>query len=140
MTIRDDIVAEARSWVGTPFRHQGRRKGKAVDCAGVVIETGKELDLLDYKEEGYATQPDPTRMGALLERYLDPIDRGDLKPGDILWMRFIEPMHLAIFSRLQDGRDGVIHAYSNVGRCVEHGLDDKWLRRVHRCYRYRGVE
>jgi cell wall-associated NlpC family hydrolase len=33
---RDQIVAEARSWVGTPYRHQASVKGVGCDCLGLV--------------------------------------------------------------------------------------------------------
>ena len=35
--MRDSIVAEARTWLDTPYLHQGRRKGHGVDCLGLVI-------------------------------------------------------------------------------------------------------
>ena len=140
MITRDDIVAEARSWLGTPFRHQGRIKGVGVDCAGVVIETGRALGLTDYAEEGYSKQPNPYRMGHTLDLYLDRIYMSEAQPGDVYWMRFIEPMHLAIATQLDDGRPGLVHAYADRGKCVEHTLNDKWQRRIVRCYRFRGVE
>ena len=134
-----DIVAEARSWLETPFQHQGRIKGVGVDCAGVVIETGRALGLVDYVEEGYARQPNPKRMKTILGHYLTPISRYDARPGDIPWMRFIEPMHLGILSEL-DGRSTIIHAYASCGKCIEHTLDKKWQRRIVRYYRFRGIE
>jgi NlpC/P60 family putative phage cell wall peptidase len=37
MTItRTTIVAEARSWIGTPYRHQASLKGVGCDCLGLV--------------------------------------------------------------------------------------------------------
>ena len=33
----DDVVKEARTWIGTPFVHQGRTKGLACDCLGLMI-------------------------------------------------------------------------------------------------------
>jgi cell wall-associated NlpC family hydrolase len=35
---RAAVIAEARSWIGTPYRHMGRAKGKSggVDCAQLV--------------------------------------------------------------------------------------------------------
>ena len=30
------VLAEARSWLGTPYRHQGGRKGVGCDCLGLV--------------------------------------------------------------------------------------------------------
>lgn len=139
MNTRDEIVAEARTWVGTPFKHQARVKGLGVDCAGVVIETGRALGLLDYPEQGYSRQPSPNKMGGLLDQYLERIEVSEVLPGDIYWMRFIEPMHLAIATVLDDGRTGIVHAYSSVGKCVEHGLDNKWRNRIVRAYRYSGV-
>jgi len=33
---RAAIVAEARSWIGTRYRHQGSLKGVGCDCLGLV--------------------------------------------------------------------------------------------------------
>lgn len=134
-----DIVAEARSWLDTPFRHQGRVRGVGVDCAGVVVQVGQALGLVEYDTTNYGRQPVPSRMGEILDRYLVRILLQDVQPGDIYWMRFGDPMHVAIASTLEDGRAGIIHAYSHIGRCVEHGLDVKWRRRIVRAYRYPGV-
>ncbi len=40
---RVEIVAVARSWLGTPWIHQGRLKDIGVDCGGLIISLGKEL-------------------------------------------------------------------------------------------------
>ena len=36
MTTRTRIIAEARAWIGTPYRHQARCKGVGCDCLGLV--------------------------------------------------------------------------------------------------------
>jgi len=36
-TRRQAVVAEALTWVGTPFHHEARLKGKGVDCAQLLI-------------------------------------------------------------------------------------------------------
>ena len=36
MTREERIVAEARSWVGTPYQHQCSTKGAGTDCLGLV--------------------------------------------------------------------------------------------------------
>lgn len=33
---RDALVAEARSWIGTSYRHQASVKGVGCDCLGLV--------------------------------------------------------------------------------------------------------
>ncbi len=34
---REDFVRVARSYIGTPFHHQGRLPGVGLDCAGVIV-------------------------------------------------------------------------------------------------------
>ena len=36
MTEGVDVMRSARSWLGTPYRHQGARKGVGCDCLGLV--------------------------------------------------------------------------------------------------------
>ena len=51
MTItREMIVAEARSWIGTAFKHQGRMKKSygnrgGCDCIGLIVGVAKVLQL-----------------------------------------------------------------------------------------------
>jgi NlpC/P60 family putative phage cell wall peptidase len=48
MSITPDlIVAEARSWIGTPYRHQASLKGVGCDCLGLVRGVWRAL----YGEE-----------------------------------------------------------------------------------------
>jgi hypothetical protein len=49
-----------------------------------------------------------------------------------------EPQHLAIVSAVAEGRPAaLIHAYTEVGKVVEHSLDARWRRRIVRAYRMR---
>lgn len=51
---RVEIVAMARSWLGTPWIHQGRLKSVGVDCGGLIIGVGKETGLLDFDTQAYS--------------------------------------------------------------------------------------
>ncbi len=42
-TSRSDIVAEALSWVGTPYRHQASLKGVGCDCLGLIRGVWRDL-------------------------------------------------------------------------------------------------
>jgi hypothetical protein len=46
------LVAEARRWLGTPFRHQGRIRGEGVDCIGLVLEPARALGLTESRLGG----------------------------------------------------------------------------------------
>jgi NlpC/P60 family putative phage cell wall peptidase len=134
MASRPEIVAEARRWLGTPYRHQGRRLGESVDCIGLVVGVARALDLGDWAGV-YGRQPDPAWMGRELGAHLDPIEAASVLPGDVLWLRFARsPTHLAIVTDV-----GMIHAYSPRKRVVEHSIDMRWRRRVHAAYAFRGV-
>ncbi|MDZ7822832.1 MAG: phage BR0599 family protein [Ahrensia sp.] len=59
-----EVVRAARSWIGTPYRHQGTLKHVGCDCLGLVLGSLSELG-------GATTQPPPTvfaRLGRVLDR------------------------------------------------------------------------
>jgi len=131
----DDIIAAARECLGTPFRHQGRIVGIALDCAGVVCHVAESIGLIYDAPTNYPRTP----YKGLLEQTLDAqpclVRADDMRPGDVLLMRFgREPQHVAIYTG-----STVIHAYEAVSRCVEHAIDAEWLSRIVRIYRFQGL-
>lgn len=130
------ILSAARTMLETPFRHQGRLPGVALDCAGFVAETARLLGLPVADQTDYARNP----TGGLLESALDGqpclvrVTDGP-QPGDVLLMRFDgDPQHLGIYTG-----ENLIHAWQVVGKVCEHRLDDAWRRRIVRVYRFVGV-
>lgn len=129
----EDVVREARTWVGTPFHHQGRRKAVGVDCAGVCIGVANELGLSEYDIDGYSEDPRNGLLDRILETEMDRIDIADAKAGDWFLMAFgREPQHLAMLTDIGT----IIHAYKTAERCIEHSLDSTWKRRIRAAYRY----
>jgi len=125
------IVAIARTWIDTPFHHQGRVKNVGVDCAGLIIKVGHELGLLDFDVSNYGREPAKEMMQHYLNKYFERITK--LEDGCILLMKFVtEPQHLAIYTK----DNTIIHAYQSVKKCVEHTFNDKWAKRVVAMYRY----
>lgn len=124
-----DIVAEARRWIGTPWRHQARLRGVGVDCGGLVVGVGQALGLpVQDHPPGYARLPDGVSLRACVEMQCARI--GALAPGAILLMRWeADPQHLAIVSALREGF-GMIHAWAGIRRVVEHGLTPEWQERI----------
>ncbi len=51
---RCNAIESARTWVGTPFRHQGRGKS-GIDCVGLVINVGKDIGAVpsEYDNKNY---------------------------------------------------------------------------------------
>lgn len=126
--IADRIIAHARETLGTNFQHQARVPGIGIDCAGVLVHILKSLDLPHVDERGYPRTPYKGLIRSILESQpsLQKIPKAEMSAGDVLLMKFArEPQHVAILAG-----DTIIHAYSQVGRCVEHGFTDEWRRRV----------
>ena len=129
---RREILAEARKWLGTPWRHQGRVIGHGCDCAGLVVCVGRALGMGDYRLP-YRREAQPEEMGAALNEHLDRVKR--IEPGNVLWFAIAGvPRHLAIATD-----EGMIHAYQTIGNVAEHRIDHAWMRRLVRIYSYRGV-
>lgn len=130
------VVEEARRWIDTPFHHQGRCLGHRVDCAGLVACVGQRLGLTTFDATDYTREPEVKRMKQILDRELIPIRVSDARAGDIFYCTYgsRQPRHLAIFTGA-----GLVHAFEDAGRCVEHGIDQQWRRRIRGAYRYPGV-
>lgn len=128
------IVAAAKTAIGTPFRHQGRMVGKGLDCAGLAIHCAQSAGISTYDENDYPRQPGGGRLEAAFDKQpeLKRIKISEMMPGDILLMTFEgQPQHVAIVSEI-----GIIHAYEPIGRVVEHGLNKFWRSRIVRAYRF----
>jgi NlpC/P60 family putative phage cell wall peptidase len=86
-TLRAKLIAEARSWIGTPYRQLGAIKGIAVDCSMLlvrcVIDAGivEPFDPRPYPPAWFLHQDD--------ERYIDwlglvAVEISTPKAGDIV--------------------------------------------------------
>lgn len=130
----DDIIRTAREQLGTPFRHQGRVPGLALDCAGLFVHICKTLGYPVIDEAAYGRTPFNGLLKSCIARqpFLAEIPSADMAAGDILLMRFSgEPQHIAIHAG-----DTVIHSYQNIGRVVEHRFADVWKARVTNVFRF----
>lgn len=132
----DMVVETARTYLGTPFRHQGRIKGLGVDCAGLIVGVAKELELSAFDSKDYGRVPSADKLREVLEQEMVAIQISEAKAGDVYLMSFdAEPQHLAIITDY-----GIIHSYSAAKKVVEHRIDDNWKRKIRGAYRFKGVK
>ena len=100
MIRREDIVAEALSWCGTPHLWQASRKGVGCDCKGLVAGVARELGMPEA-ESLYANMHSYNTLvdAYLLRRGLEETLRHtqDPQPGDVILMLMgNKPQHLGI--------------------------------------------
>lgn len=130
---REQFIAEARSWIGVPWLHQGRNR-HGVDCIGLLLVTCWALGLTDYDVQGYGRTPQGPFMrnecDRLMTRTTDP------QPGDVLLFRLSrELLHVMI----QTAPQRVIHAWATPMKVVEVSFPAVWKPRVVAAYHVPGV-
>jgi cell wall-associated NlpC family hydrolase len=96
------VVAEARSWLLTPFHHQAHIKGLGVDCAWLLIMCFRAAGIVaaDFRPGNYSREwflhHDEERYMGIVAQYAHQLSEGAApKPADI--------------------------ALYKIGRCVSHG-------------------
>lgn len=140
MVARSAIVAEARRWLGTLFRHQGRGVN-GLDCAGLLIVVARALGIRVVDDLTYRRIPDTARLRQVLLASLCPKPITERLPGDVLL--FKDPIrqghmyHLGIQTDL-----GFIHAYgrADVKKVVEMPFCPDWDAAIVGVFEYPEVE
>lgn len=137
MTTRTAVVEESRTWLGTPWKHQGRLKGAGVDCAGLVVCVAKAVGIELADSFAYSHRPRFDSLKQACELRLTLIPISEARAGDVLLFTFATwPGHVGILSD-----DSVlIHAYEPRGKVVEHRMDKWWWSNVSGAYKLPGVE
>lgn len=120
-------AAAAERYVGTPWRHQGRRPGAGLDCIGLVAAAyaSAGLDVRDDRTYGHPCRPGILRR-ALVEHFGAP--RADRRVGDVvlLWIR--EP-RWEIHCGIVVSASTMVHALERQ-RASFASLDGHWGRAI----------
>ena len=115
--MRAEIVAAARGWVGTPYRHRAALRGVGCDCLGLLAGVWAEVTgtappalpnyRADWRDASHASE-----LQALADAWLVP---GPMVPGAVLLFRMgasALPRHCGIM--VSDGR--FVHAQERSAR------------------------
>jgi cell wall-associated NlpC family hydrolase len=139
MATRAQIIAEARTWIGVRWRHQGRTR-RGVDCVGLVVLTGRACGL---PIEDFTAYQRHAHGHALL----DPFDAQGVavqlsaaRPGDVII--FVDrhyPCHVGILSE-KAGVMAVVHAMADYGKVWETPYAGEWQRNARFAYAFPGLE
>jgi NlpC/P60 family putative phage cell wall peptidase len=139
---RARIVAAARSWIGTPYHHQGSLRGVGTDCLGLV--RGLHRDLLGCEPEpppaytrDWAEAAGAETLLAAARRHLVEIDVAAAAAGDILcfrWRAGLPAKHLGVLT----SRRSMIHAIEGAAVC-EIELSAWWWRHAAAAFAFPAV-
>lgn len=132
MSDAEIIIAEARTWIGTPYQHQASCKGAGTDCLGLVRGVWREVKGCEPEVPPPYTPDWAERPGGGVSaeimadgarRHMSEIAVAEARAGDVVLfrMRASGPAkHAAILS----GAGHMIHAYS--GRAVVETEVTRW--------------
>ena len=138
MVTGDQIVAEARTYLGTPYHHIGRLKGVGVDCIGLVTGVAQALGITYYDLLTYSRRPDGVTLMREFEKNLIKVTKEEGRAGDIGAFWFVGkaklPCHAGIFTD-----HGLLHTYTNSGKVVEHVVNTFWAERTVQVFRFPGI-
>lgn len=136
---RDEVVELARSWLGVPWRHQGRNK-LGIDCAGLVLLVAKEAAFFELEVGGYARSPDKQRFVNYFLEYMEQVPLLELKKGDVVLFRDrVSPTHCGIISE-KHGVQHLIHAHALRKKVLEEPLQGEWSALWTHGFRFKGIE
>lgn len=130
----DRVVREALSWVGTPYRHQGDRKGVGCDCLGLVRGVWRQLYGSDAEHPGaysvdWAEAAGEERFLAGVRRHLREKNVFEARAGDLLLFRW-RPRLPAKHAGILVAESRFVHAYQGGGRVSVSALVPQWRRRI----------
>lgn len=140
--LAEEVVALARGWIGTPYRHQASLKGVGSDCLGLLRGIWRTV----YGRETEAIPPytpdwsEASGTETLLEgaaRHLMAVPGASMQAGDVLIFRMRQggvAKHVGILAG-DPGAWTLIHAYSGRAVC-ESVLGPAWQRRIAGVFRF----
>ena len=132
----DRVLAEARTWIGTPYLHQASCRGAGTDCLGLLRGVwrgvmGAEPCAVPAYTADWAEPGGHEVLLAAARAWLREKPRDSAAPGDVVVFR-MRSGHIAKHLGIQ-GAVGAeptfVHAYSGHA-VIESPFSDPWQRRV----------
>lgn len=116
MTTRAEFVATVRGYVGTPYAHQARLPGAAMDCPAPLICAAIHHGIkpAGFDVTAYPREPDGFTLQRLCDEHLERIAWSEWQPADVLLCSFRggPPQHLGILTEIGE-RMYWVHANNN---------------------------
>lgn len=152
MITKYDIAQEAKTWISTPFHHQGRGKYLGVDCIGLLVGVCKELNLKsdlrdkvsgriiplhELDEPNYSRLPNNNQLQGKLKQFFKEITTEKVDIADILLFSIDKwPQHIGIVTDYIDNEYFFVHSTEPVGRVMFSRYDQRFKRLTTGIYRF----
>lgn len=142
---RAAVVAEAMTWLGTPYRHQASLKDVGCDCLGLVRGVwravyGGEPELTPGYTADWAEAKGTETLADAAARYMTAVAVGDALAGDMVlfrWRKGVPAKHCGINVLAGEGTTPrrFIHAQQSAAVALA-SLTPWWQRRAAFAFRF----
>ena len=148
MPTRSEIVAEARTWLNTPYKHQGSVKGAGTDCIGLIRGIWRKFygdepeGMPGYTRDWAENAGEEALLGAA-DRYMVRFDHQGLRlgapfdDGDLVLFRMVD-RGPAKHAGITVAPFQMIHSYSGARVHLSH-VPTEWRLRIGAAYSFPGV-
>lgn len=138
MLSKQAIIDEARTWLHTPWKHQGRTK-RGVDCLGLLVSVAANVGMPVLDEKVYTRRPDGKYMIQRFREEMQEISIDDVALADVvLFADSIYPCHVAFISE-KHGQKHIIHAHALRRMVIEELYSFEWPGKARRAFRLKGL-
>jgi cell wall-associated NlpC family hydrolase len=110
---RSDVVVQALSLLGTPYRFGGSSPQAGFDCSGLVQHVFASV-----------LNRDLPRRSEEISGVGHPVSRAELQPGDLVFFNTLRRAYSHVAIYIGEGR--FVHAPARNGRVRIEGLDDRY--------------
>lgn len=132
----ETIVAEARNWLGVPWRHQGRTRA-GIDCVGLVVCVAHALHLSDYDSTGYGRRAQGQGFVEHFRSNMDGIAISEAGAGDVLvFADQAYPCHCGFLTERLD-QPHLLHAHATRRQVIEEPYAGEWPAKIKFAFRFR---
>ena len=132
---RAEILRQAETWIGTPWKHQARLKGVGADCVGFVYGVYKAVGGVpvaepptDYPASWHVWNKEERLYKEAVKSGLVEKSVSELRPGDVILFRIgtMAASHLGIMAE-----NGLfLHSFQTMARVQPSTLEGAWRRRI----------
>lgn len=144
MPTRTRIIAEARAFIGTPYRHQASLKGVGCDCLGLVRGVwralhGSEPEVAPAYTPDWAEASGAESLAEAARRHLVELDNPQaFTPGDVLLFRY-SARYPAKHAAIATASDLMVHAHDGAA-VAEVAIAPRWRRQLAFAFSFPGVD
>lgn len=130
---RAELVCEAFSWIGTPYRHQASTKGQGADCLGLLrglwrfLFDAEPQHIPPYTPDWIEKRGDEPLLAAA-QTYLMLKEAKQLLPADVLLFR-MAPRGPVKHCGIYVGEGRFVHAYAGHA-VIASSYSDWWRARL----------